>query len=51
LPRADDDLAADEAQQPQRVRQRAAELSSFQRRQVRLSDAGGFGGGVIKAGL
>ena len=43
-PSASDDLAADQAQQPQRVRQQAAELSSFQRRQVRLPDPHGLGG-------
>jgi len=48
LPAADDDLAADEAQQPQRVRQRPAELASFQRRQVRLPDTHGLGRSCLR---
>src|SRR5262249_11827666 len=44
LSRPDDDLAADEAQQAQRVGQRATEPSPFQGRQVRLPDSHGLGG-------
>src|SRR6266487_6577576 len=41
---SEDDLAADETQQPQRVGQRATEPSPFQRRQIRLPDPHGLGG-------